>query len=78
MHSCKGLEFPLVAVPGAGMPGVDEEREEENARLLYVAMTRATRELLVWLVGYECLSRKRRRLSPSEHREVAPSDLTAG
>jgi len=47
MHSCKGLEFPLVAIPGVGSLGVDEQRKEEDARLLYVAMTRATRELIV-------------------------------
>ncbi len=46
MHSCKGLEFPLVAIPGAGR-AVDEGRKDEEARLLYVAMTRATRELIV-------------------------------
>lgn len=46
MHSCKGLEFPLVAIPGAGRV-VDAGREDEEARLLYVAMTRATRELVV-------------------------------
>jgi hypothetical protein len=49
MHSCKGLEFPLVAIPGVGQLGIEEDRKEEDARLLYVAMTRATRELL--LVG---------------------------
>ncbi|PKO33785.1 MAG: DNA helicase II [Betaproteobacteria bacterium HGW-Betaproteobacteria-7] len=47
MHSCKGLEFPLVAIPGAGRAEVDEGRKDEEARLLYVAMTRATRELVV-------------------------------
>ncbi len=46
MHSCKGLEFPLVAIPGAGR-AVDEGRKDEEARLLYVAMTRATMELVV-------------------------------
>lgn len=46
MHSCKGLEFPLVAIPGAGR-AVDEGRKDEEARLLYVEMTRATRELVV-------------------------------
>jgi superfamily I DNA and RNA helicase len=46
MHSCKGLEFPLVAIPGAGR-AVGEGRKDEEARLLYVAMTRATRELVV-------------------------------
>ena len=52
MHSCKGLEFPLVAIPGAGRAEVDEGRKDEEAWLLYVAMTRATRELVV--VG-DCL-----------------------
>lgn len=46
MHSCKGLEYPLVAIPGAGR-AVDEGRKDEEARLLYVAMTRATRDLVV-------------------------------
>jgi hypothetical protein len=47
MHSSKGLEFPLVIMPGLGQlpkPGEDEARE---ARLLYVAMTRATERLLL-------------------------------
>jgi len=47
MHSCKGLEFPLVAIPGVGRAVVDEARKEEEARLLYVAITRATLELVV-------------------------------
>ncbi len=45
-HSSKGLEFPVVAMPGVCVPS-DAESAEEEARLLYVAMTRATRELLV-------------------------------
>ncbi|MFK2919635.1 NERD domain-containing protein [Dyella koreensis] len=47
MHSSKGLEFPLVIIPGLGslpMPGKDEA---EEARLLYVAMTRATERLVM-------------------------------
>lgn len=47
MHSSKGLEFPLVIIPGLGTlpkPGQDEVQE---ARLLYVAMTRATEQLLL-------------------------------
>lgn len=47
MHSSKGLEFPLVCIPGVGMPHKNEETPEEEARLLYVAMTRATRQLVV-------------------------------
>ncbi len=47
IHSSKGLEFPMVVIPWLGMlpkPGEDETHE---ARLLYVAMTRATERLLL-------------------------------
>jgi superfamily I DNA/RNA helicase len=47
MHSSKGLEFRTVATCGVGSLGVDEERVEEQAKLLYVAMMRATENLLV-------------------------------
>ncbi|MBT7307790.1 MAG: AAA family ATPase [Gammaproteobacteria bacterium] len=47
MHSCKGLEFPLMAVSGVGyMPGRHTEAAAE-AKLLYVAMTRSTEKLLI-------------------------------
>ncbi|MCW5601556.1 ATP-binding domain-containing protein [Nitrosomonas sp.] len=45
-HSSKGLEFPLVAIPDANMQ-TEEEKQDEKACLLYVAMTRATQELIV-------------------------------
>ncbi|MCZ4316197.1 NERD domain-containing protein [Comamonadaceae bacterium G21597-S1] len=47
MHASKGLEFPLVAIPGLGQmpaPGADEH---EEARLFYVAATRATQRLVI-------------------------------
>lgn len=47
IHSSKGLEFSTVATCGVGSLGVDESRAEEDAKLLYVAMTRATENLLV-------------------------------
>ncbi|MDH4072600.1 MAG: AAA family ATPase, partial [Gammaproteobacteria bacterium] len=47
MHSSKGLEFTTVATCGVGSLGLDEDRVEEDAKLLYVAMTRATENLLV-------------------------------
>ena len=47
MHSSKGLEFPTVATCGVGSLGIDEERVEDEAKLLYVAMTRATENLLI-------------------------------
>jgi superfamily I DNA/RNA helicase len=47
MHSSKGLEFPAVAIPGLGyMPFRDQDPQEE-AKLLYVAMTRALEVLLM-------------------------------
>lgn len=47
MHSSKGLEFPLVCIPGIGAASKDAEDPADEARLLYVAMTRATQELLM-------------------------------
>ncbi len=47
MHSSKGLEFPTVATCGIGSLGVNDERVAEDAKLLYVAMTRATENLLL-------------------------------
>lgn len=47
MHASKGLEFPLVCIPAVGMPAKYEESMEEEARILYVAMTRATKQLIM-------------------------------
>lgn len=47
MHSSKGLEFGMVLIPGLGdMPKKGEE-EAGEARLLYVAMTRAIDRLVM-------------------------------
>lgn len=47
MHSSKGLEFPTVAACGVGSLGLEDARVEDDAKLLYVAMTRATQNLLI-------------------------------
>ena len=47
MHSCKGLEFALVAIAGVGRGQAQVTANPEEMRLLYVAMTRATRQLIV-------------------------------
>ena len=47
MHSSKGLEFPVVAIPGIGFMPYEKEPPEDEARLLYVAMTRAMDHLLL-------------------------------
>ncbi|NDP38663.1 MAG: AAA family ATPase [Rhodoferax sp.] len=51
MKVSKGLEFPVVALPGVGhMPGPGED-EKKAARVFYVAATRATQRLLVTVSG---------------------------
>lgn len=47
MHSSKGLEFPFVVIPGVGMMPEPDANVEDEARLLYVAMTRATTRLVM-------------------------------
>jgi hypothetical protein len=47
MHSSKGLEFPVVAIPGIGLMPEKDTVVEDEARLLYVAMTRATSQLIM-------------------------------
>lgn len=47
MHASKGLEFPVVAIAGLGHMPYRAEQEAEDARLLYVAMTRATERLVL-------------------------------
>jgi ATP-dependent exoDNAse (exonuclease V) beta subunit len=42
MHSSKGLEFPVVFIPGVGFMPMQSQAIADEARLLYVAMTRAT------------------------------------
>jgi hypothetical protein len=51
MKISKGLEFPVVAIPGVGMMPVPCEDEKEEARLFYVAATRATERLIVTASG---------------------------
>lgn len=47
MHSSKGLEFPLVVIPGLGELPVPANDVAGEAKLLYVAMTRSTDKLLL-------------------------------
>jgi superfamily I DNA/RNA helicase len=51
MHSAKGLEFPLVYIVGLHTMPLKEEPVEEEVRLLYVAMTRATERLVLSAAG---------------------------
>ncbi len=47
LHSAKGLEFPWVVVAGLQAMPHKGEPLDEALRLLYVAMTRATQQLLL-------------------------------
>lgn len=47
LHSSKGLEFPVVAIPGLGYLPHEGEDLNEEVRLLYVGMTRAMDRLLM-------------------------------
>ncbi len=47
----KGLEFPVVALVGAGRMPAEDEDECEEARLFYVGATRATQRLVIEASG---------------------------
>ena len=47
MKVSKGLEFPVVALPGVGHMPAKGEDEQEAARVFYVAATRATQRLVI-------------------------------
>jgi superfamily I DNA/RNA helicase len=51
MKVSKGLEFPVVALPGVGHMPAPAEDEKEAARLFYVAATRATQRLVIGVGG---------------------------
>lgn len=51
MHACKGLEFPVVALAGVGNMPEHGHSETDEARLFYVAATRATQALYITLSG---------------------------
>lgn len=47
MHASKGLEFPFVCIPSVGRPYKHNGELSEEAKLLYVAITRSTDKLVV-------------------------------
>jgi hypothetical protein len=47
LYSSKGLEFPMIAIAGVGFMPYMEDQEKEDAKLLYVGMTRATERLIL-------------------------------
>jgi hypothetical protein len=51
MKVSKGLEFPVVALPGVGHMPASGEDEADAARVFYVAATRATQRLVIGVGG---------------------------
>jgi hypothetical protein len=51
MHASKGLEFPVVMLPGVGQMPAAGEDEKDEARVFYVAATRATQRLVIGVSG---------------------------
>ncbi len=51
MHASQGLEFPVVALVGAGRMPAEGEDEREEAKLFYVGATRAPQRLIIGLSG---------------------------
>ena len=74
LASCKGLEYPLVALPLLQkLPRAVVKDELEEARLLYVGLTRATEELLLTCSGDSAFTRKlgAKRVPPAVSPHVA-------
>ena len=57
MKVSKGLEFPVVALPGVGHMPSEGEDEQEAARVFYVAATRATQRLVIGVGGPSAFGR---------------------
>ena len=51
LHSSKGLEFPVVAIAGLGFMPYHADDVKNEARLLYIGMTRATERLMMTASG---------------------------
>jgi Superfamily I DNA and RNA helicases len=78
MHSSKGLEFGWVLIPCLGeMPGAGEA-EEDEARLLYVAMTRAIDRLVMTCRGSSGFTRRVQDAIAGARGRLEPPDAFAG
>ncbi|MGW8114623.1 ATP-dependent helicase [Caproicibacterium sp. NSD3] len=83
MHSAKGLEFPIVFLPGFEegiFPGVqaiyNPHEIEEERRLAYVAITRAKEELYILHANSRMIFGTTQRNRPSRFLQEIPAELT--
>ncbi len=82
IHSSKGLEFPVVIIPGLEegiFPGsqslIDPSELEEERRLAYVALTRAKKELYLYHTDCRLLYGRTMRNPPSRFIADIPEEL---
>lgn len=82
MHSAKGLEFPVVFLPGFEdgiFPGVQAiyspEQLEEERRLAYVAITRAREQLYILNAQSRMIFGSTNRNRPSRFLQEIPEEL---
>ena len=84
IHSAKGLEFPIVFLPGMedgifpGMQSVmgSEAEIEEERRLAYVAITRAKKHLIITYANNRLIYGKTQYNPPSRFIKEIPEGLT--
>ena len=83
IHSAKGLEFPVVFLPGMEegiFPGIqasmDEAEIEEERRLAYVAITRAKKALYITMTRSRLQYGRTQYNPPSRFIEEIPPSLT--
>ena len=83
IHSAKGLEFPVVFLPGMEegvFPGyqtvMNPEEIEEERRLAYVAVTRAKKKVIISHVVNRMMNGKTQYNKISRFAEEIPSELT--
>jgi len=85
LHAAKGLEFPVVFIPGAE-EGIfphsrslfDAEQMEEERRLCYVGMTRAREQLFLIYANSRLLYGATNHNPPSRFLLEIPAELQAG
>ncbi|MEW6770103.1 MAG: UvrD-helicase domain-containing protein [Bacillota bacterium] len=84
VHAAKGLEFPVVFVAGLNenifphVLSVREGREDEEQRLMYVAMSRAEEHLYLTYTLYRWWAGQFCRVEPSSLLSLIPSETLLG
>ena len=82
MHAAKGLEFPVVIIPGMeeglfphSRAKQDEQELEEERRLCYVGITRAQRKLVLTSAARRRVFGEYQSTEPSRFLDEIPSEL---